>query len=383
MSSESRDRLARLRDELDLSDGLIWLQHAGGGRFPRCSADAVRRAAEAMHHGMDWTDGYYADRQGVRAAVADLVGGEPETVVAVRSTAHGLSLVARGLEWQPGDNVVGARWEFPSNLVPWMALQRRGVELRLVEPVDGRVTPEAVLAAVDARTRVVSLSHVQFWNGYRVAIETLGPQLRDRGVLFVVDAIQATGTVPTDVRRSCVDVLAAGAIKWLMGPVGIGFAQLDPNVVDRLEPITLGTGSIATPEAAFDPVYELASGGRRFEESAASWFDLAGLRASLELIRAVGVDTIHERVTDLTLRLGSELADRGHEIVGPWPRTRDESSAIVSFRTPGVAAEEQVAAMEARGVIARRHHDFVRLSPHAYLTDDEIDRALAAVVDPR
>lgn len=382
MGSAPRLDLAGLREEFDLSDGLVWMQHAGGARFPRRAAEAARQAATAMHAGMDWPEQYAADRDAVRASIARLVGGDPETVVLVRSTGHGLSLVARGLDWRAGDNVISARWEYPSNLVPWMALDRHGVDLRLVEPVDGRVTPEAVLELVDDRTRVVSLSHVQFWNGYRVDIERLGPMLRERGILFVVDGIQATGAVPTDVRAAQVDVLASGAIKWLMGPVGIGFAQLDPAVVDRLEPITLGVGSIAAPEASFDPVFELAPAGRRFEESATSWFDLAALRASLELIEQVGVDVIHDRVTDVTELIGDDLASRGHDIVGPWPRKRSESSAIVSFRTPGVDPDEQLAALEEAGVVARRHHDFVRLSPHAYVTDDEIDRALQAIRDP-
>jgi cysteine desulfurase/selenocysteine lyase len=374
--------LAGLRAEFDLSDGLIWMQHAGGARFPRRAAEAVRRAATAMHSGMDWPEQYVADRTYVREAVARLVGGAAETVVFVRSTGQGLSLAARGLDWKRGDNVVGARWEFPTNLVPWMALERQGVELRLVEPCDGRVTPEAVMALVDDRTRVVALSHVQFWNGYRVDIERLGPLLRERDIVFVVDSIQASGTIPTDVRAAQVDVLACGAIKWLMGPVGIGFAQLDPRMVQRLEPTSFGTGSLAEPENSFAPEFELAEGGRRFEESATSWFDIAGLRASLELIEEVGVDVIHQRVTDLTDRIGTELARRGHEVVAPWPRSRAESSAIVSFRTPGVDPDEQYSRLEDHGVIARRHHDFVRLSPHAYLTDDEVERALLAIRDP-
>ena len=370
-----------LRAELP-DDGPAWLQHGGGSPWPRSARDAVIAAAEALHASMGWTAQYAADRQALREALARLVGGTPEGITLVRSTGHGLSLLANGLDWRPGDNVVGARWEYPTNLYPWMAQERRGVELRLAEPVDGRITVDALMELADDRTRVVSLSHVQFWNGYRADLDAIGAACRERGIVFCVDGIQSVGAVQLDVAAAGIDLLACGAIKWLLGTPGTGFAYVSPGLVTQLAPLTIGIGSVAQPENAFAPELAWNPTARRFEESATSWFDIVALLACVRLLERHGMADVEARVVDLTQRIGEALADAGHEVVAPWPRKREESSGIVSFRTPGIAPDEQVRRLDAAGVVARVHSDFVRLSPHAWTRDDEVDRALAAIAVP-
>jgi selenocysteine lyase/cysteine desulfurase len=322
----------------------------------------------------DWMAQEWADA--LRADIGRLVGAEPDTIGLVRSTSHGISLLAQGLDWRPGDNVVGARGEYPANVYPWMALRDRGVEYRMAEPVDGRVTPDAVLALVDDRTRVVALSHVEFWNGYRVDLEAIGAELDRRGVIFAVDAIQSVGALRLDLSRLPVDFLSAGAYKWLLGPKGIGFCYCRPELLRRLRPVLVGVGTVKRWQEYFDYDYDPCDSARRFEESSVSVLDMAAFSAAVDLLLDVGAEQVEEQVLSLARRLGKGLAERGYEMVEPWPREPEEWSGIVSFRRPGSSPQEVLRELNAARVVGRTHQDFVRLSPHFYNTLEEVDRVL-------
>jgi len=245
-----------------------------------------------------------------------------------------------------------------------------------VQPQGGRISPEQVFALVDARTRVVALSHVEFWNGFRVDIEAIGAECRRREILFAVDVMQSAGALRVDVGRMPIDFCAAGAGKWLMGPPGIGFCYCVPDLLERLQPPIVGVCSVVGYDRYFEYDLTLAPTARRFEESVISILDTAALGAALELLLEVGLDAIEARVLSLSARLAEGLAGRGYELVEPWPRARAESSGIVSFRKPGGRAREVLRDLEAAHVVARTHQDFVRLSPHFYNTEEEIDRVL-------
>lgn len=324
--------------------------------------------------------GQQADR--LRSSIARLVGAEPETIGLVRSTAHGLSLLAQGLDWREGDNVVGARGEYPANVYPWMALRDRGVDFRMAEPVDGRVLSDAVLSLVDERTRVVALSHVEFWNGYRVDIEAIGCELDRRGVILAVDAIQSAGALHLDLSKLPVDFLAAGAQKWLLGPLGIGFCYCRPELLHRLRPVLVGTGTVKRHDEYFEYDFDLCETARRFEESSISVLDMAAFQAAVDLMQEVGTEAIEDRVLSLSGTLAQGLVDRGYQLVEPWPRKAKESSGIVSFRRPGSTAGEVLRDLNAARVVGRLHADFVRLSPHFYNTPQEVERVLDVLSPP-
>lgn len=346
--------------------------------------EAVARAARAMTQGsmLTMTEGFAADRNGLLESLASMLNADSADLTLTRATAHGLGLLAGGLDWREGDNVVGAWMEFPTNLYPWMALSDRGVELRRASPEEGRIGVAQVMELVDDRTRVVALSLVQFWNGYRADVAAIGAACRERGVILAVDAMQAVGAVRIDVRRANVDLLAAGSMKWLLGTWGIGFCWLHPQLTERLRPVLVGMGSVADPFGdVMDPELEWAPGARRFQESAASWLDIAAFRAGVELLADFGHDAVEERVVGLTTRLGKALEADGHEIVAPWPRPPEESSGLIAFRTPGVDPERNVELALDSGLFIRAYGDMNRVSPHFYNTEDELDR-LVEVLRP-
>ena len=320
-----------------------------------------------------WAERYYEDREALLGALGRMLGTDAENITLTRGTAQGLSLL-RGLDWRPGDNIITARGEFPTNLYPWLSLEPRGVEVRLVEPVEGRVTPEGVFALMDDRTRAVSLSLVQFWNGYRIDAARIGDECRSRDVVFAVDAAQAAGAVRMDVEAMHLDLVASCAVKWLQGPTGIGFAYVRPELASRLDPPSVGLGSMASHDY-FEPLVEFAPGARRFQESACSFLDVAALRASVELLEEVGFGVIVDRV----LGLSAYLVERLDDVVEPFPREREESSGIVSFRPRREKPADVQARLAAKNILVHERGDFVRFSPHYYSTTEEIDIALDAL----
>jgi cysteine desulfurase / selenocysteine lyase len=359
-----------------IAEHYIHMNHAGVSPMSQRAAAAVDQVVDASVN-RPYRDHWAQDEAArVRRLVARLIDAPDSSIALTRSTAHGMSMLAQGLEWEKGDNIVGAVGEYPANVYPWMALSSRGVELRQARPAQGRITAEDVFALVDPHTRLVALSHVEFWNGFRVDIETIGAECRRRGIVFAVDVMQSAGALRLDVSRMPVDFCAAGAGKWLLGPPGIGFCYVAPSLVERVRPVTVGVMSVAGHDRYFEYDLTFAPGAQRFEESVVSLLDTAAFGAGLELLLEVGIDVIEARVLDLAARLAEGLSALGCEIVEPWPRPRVESSGIVSFRKPGTGAQAVLRDLSAARVIARTHSDFVRLSPHFYNTEEEVDRVL-------
>lgn len=359
-----------------ICDEHIHFNHAGVAPMSVRVRAAVEHVTQVMSEEGFNLDDYTETLGRLRSSLGGLVGVSPDQVSITRGTAHGISLLAHGLDWKEGDNVVGARLEYPANLFPWMAARNRGVEMRLVEPVEGRVTPETVLSLVDGRTRVVALSFVQFWNGYRIDLAEIGAECRKRGVIFAVDGIQGLGVLPFDLESMNADFVSAGAGKWLTGPPGVGFTAWRPELLERIDPILVGTGSVEDRMNYFEPAFKYAGTARKFEESALSWLDIAAFGAAVGLLLEVGIDVIEERVLGLARRLADGLVERGYNIIEPWPREPEEWSGIVSFNRPGATEAELLRDLKAAGVITRTHRDFVRLSPHFYNTAAEVDRVL-------
>jgi selenocysteine lyase/cysteine desulfurase len=366
-----------------ITDHYIHMNHAGVAPMSRRVAAAIEQVVEASVN-RPYRDRWAQDEADrVRGLVGQLINAPPDTIALTRSTAHGMSLLAGGLDWKPGESIVGAMGEYPANVYPWMALAVRGVELRQAKPSDGRVTVESVLTLMDERTRVVALSHVGFWNGFRVDLETIGAECRRRGIVFAVDVMQGVGALRIDVERMPVDFCAAGAGKWLMGPPGIGFCYCSPALLERIRPVIVGACSVVGYDRYFDYDLTLAPTARRFEESVVSLLDTAAFGAAVELLLDVGPEVIERRVLELARRMGQGLAVNGYDMIEPWPRAPGESSGIVSFRKPGTSAQALLRDLTAAHVIARTHRDFVRLSPHFYNTEEEVDRVLDVLAPQR
>lgn len=302
-----------------------------------------------------------------RSAAARLVGAEPEEIALGGNTSFGVNLAAQCLPVAPGSTVVVSDREFPANVYPWMG---PGCPARLeIVPTDARGLPDedGILERLDrGDVSILAVSAVQFASGFRADLPRLGRACRERGVFFVVDAIQALGQLPLDVREAEVDVLATGGHKWLCSPFGTGFAYVRRELLPRMEPRVVGWTSLRASQdlsRLLDYRYEFVEEARKFEVATLPFAELAGLAASVDLLLEVGVERIEAHVRGLLDPLLGWLAE--HPEVEVLSDTRPERrSGILCFRPP--EAEAVFARLREAGVVCALREGAVRLSPHLY-----------------
>lgn len=369
-----------LRDrEFPSMVGAAYLNAASMGPLPeraRAAVEAYNRRRSAIHtmRGPDFEPLLARCRR----AAARLVGGDEDEVALLPNTSFGISLAALGLPLEAGRRVLLSDREFPANVYPWLALERlRGARVQVL-PVDARGNPgEARMLEEIARgdVGILAISAVQFTSGWVADLEALGRACRQHGAFLVVDAIQALGQLPVDVRASHVDVLAAGGHKWLCGPFGTGFTYVRREIIDRMEPHLVGWTSMrasADLERVLD--YELGwiEGARRFEVATQPWQDYAGLAESLELMLEADPARIRAHVLALQDPLAAWLGERGIEVVSDARPER--RSGIFSFRPADAAGATRALGRAAVGCVLRE--GAVRLSPHLYNQAEDVEKVM-------
>jgi cysteine desulfurase / selenocysteine lyase len=372
--------LLRLRDEqFPVTRECVYLSHASVGPLTRrATARMAGMAGNTSRAGERLWQERMDEAERVRGLAARILGARaPHEVAFVENTSTALSMVAEGLDWKAGDNVVGATLEFPSNVYPWMGLAARGVEYRKVEERDGRVDPEELLALIDDRTRMLVLSWVQYASGFRSDLARLGKACRERGVLFVVDVIQGLGALALDVEREHVDVAAGSAHKWLLGPEGVALLYVSDRVVEQLRPVRSGWRSMRDPFQWVEYDLTWNEGARRFESGTLNVYGIAALGGSLEILLELGAGEIETRVLALTDLAARGLADLGMAVVSS--RRRGETSSIVTAVPSGCAAVDLVRDLGERNVIVAARAGRLRIAPHFYNTAEEIERCLEEV----
>jgi len=282
-------------DEFPVLRHWDFFNHAAVSPLPRRAADALRRFAAQAETVAYLDTGWYRDLSALRQSVAQMVNATKEEIAFVKNTSEGISLVATGLDWNTGDRIVTTAVEYPANVYPWMELARsRGVELVMVpEETSGdgsrHVPLERILeAAGHPRTRLVTLSHVEYASGQRHDLATIGTFCRQRGILFCVDAIQSLGVLPVDVKSMHVDYLSADGHKWLLGPEGAGVFYCRRELLEHTRPATIGWMNVVDAQDYGNYDYTLRPDAGRFECGSYNVPGLLALKGSVELLTAVG-----------------------------------------------------------------------------------------------
>lgn len=367
-----------LRKEFPVTRNYNFLNHAAAAPISRRAADAARRYLAHAEENAYVRGGFFKHVERVRAQAALLVNANPDEMAFVKNTSEGLSFVANGLTWQNGDNVVITNAEFPANVYPWQALRSRGVQVRMVLEEDGRIPLERLMEAIDNRTRVVSISSVQFASGFRTDLASLGEYCQSKGVFLCVDAIQSLGAFPIDVRAMNIDFLAADGHKWLCAPEGAGLFYVRKEIQGYLQPTTIGWLSMKDPFSFGKYQFEFADSARRYEAGSYNLPGVYALGGAIELALEIGIEHIAERLLGLTDRLTGGLRDKGYRVISS--RAPAEASGIVAFISD-VHDHEQVQKhleTEHRIVIAVRCGR-LRASPYCYNTEGEIDQLVEAL----
>jgi selenocysteine lyase/cysteine desulfurase len=306
-----------------------------------------------------------------------LIDADLEEVAVVRNTTEGVTLVAEGLPWRDGDNVVLPANEFPSNRLPWLNLASRGVEVRQVPVELGRLDLARMAAACDARTRIVAVSWVDYATGWRNDVDQLVELAHSRGALLFLDAIQGLGVFPLDVKASGVDFLAADGHKWLLGPEGAGLFYLKREHLDLLRPFGLGWNSVVHPRDYSDPNPQVQTSAARYEGGTWPMAGTVGLEQSLQLLSTCGVERLSRRVLEISALMCDRLQAVGATIVSD--RSPARSSGIVAFELPGQDPAEVRKRCLADDVILSVRDGRLRASPHAYNNQEDVERLVEFV----
>ncbi len=361
--------------EFPVRGNLVYFNHAAVAPLPRRVAAAITAHIDnARDRGAaDWRR-WYAQIEKTRAKAATFVGARASEVAFLPSTSWGLSAVAQGYPWQEGDNVVGDDMEFPANVYPWMVLGRRGVEFRAAKSREGRVTVDDLAARVDSRTRIVAVSWVAFHNGFVYPIEEIGAFCREKGILFVVDAIQGLGALPIDVSQVPVDVLVADAHKWLLGAEACALFYVSENARERVPPVNAGWWNVKSEGGFLDYELDFYLGSRRYEPGSLPTAQIEGLGAAIDLLEEMGSETILQRIRETVGTLADGLASRGWTIASPEPF----GSGILAAAPPDGNANRAAKELEKLGVIVAPREGAVRFSPHACNDLTEVERILEA-----
>ena len=359
----------------------VYLNHAGVSPAP---ARVVRAVQEAVALSGRDPIGFFMQqalpaKESARARLAALMGVPAEHVALLKNTGHGLSIVADGLKLSPGDNMVSVTCEYPSVVYPWYAQADRGIETRLAAPPspDGVFTPDDLAAIMDDRTRVVTLSWVQFGTGFRCDLAAFAALAHAREALLVVDVIQGLGVLPLEVERLGIDVAVTGSHKWLMAPPGSGGLYVAPHVLDRLRLVNMGAGAVVDV-AKFDPLdFTPKPNAQRYEEGSPNVLGLIGLDAALSLLEEVSTEAIAAQVLSLSEYAAEKLEAKGYEVTSP--RADHQRAGLVMFQHPTHPNEAVLQALTDAGVTVAVRGGKLRFSPHFYNTHDEIERAVAAL----
>jgi len=313
-----------------------------------------------------------------RTNAAHLINAQPHQIAFLRNTSEALSTVANGLGWRAGDNIVTTTAEFPANLYPWQRIASAyGCELRAAPERNGLVDIWELLNLIDGRTRIVTVSWVQFASGQKLDLRRIGEFCRNRKVLFVVDGVQGLGALELDVERDRVDAFAAGAQKYLLGPKGIALLYLSERALAEIRPSMIGWTAVKHSEDYRRHELDFRDGAVRFEGGSLNTVGICGFGEAIKLFLEAGAARIEKHLLSLASHMKTRLAERGYRIASP--RCEEESSAIVVCGHDRFTAEELCANLEARNIVTSARLGRLRIAPHFYNTCAEVDALIQAL----
>ena len=361
-----------------LDDSIIYLNHAAVSPWPVRTADAVKvfadeNASLGSQNYPEWINREAALKEQLRKLVNARSADE---IALLKSTSEALSVVAYGLSWQRGDNVVITSQEFPSNRIIWESLERYGVETRPAALAADESPEQAIIACMDRHTRLLSVSSVQYGTGLRLDLDVLGKACRERGILFCVDAIQSLGALEFDVQACQADFVMADAHKWMMGPEGIALFYCRSEVMDQLQLRQYGW-HMRKDYLDFDShSREIAGSARRFECGSPNMTGIHALHASLSLIHETGMPVIQQQVLDNSRFMIDFFNQHAHDYRLLTPPQDNRHAGIVTFLPLGESPGAVFAMLGGQHVACALRGGGIRFSPHFYTPRKKLFKAL-------
>jgi cysteine desulfurase / selenocysteine lyase len=360
------------RKEFPVTEKLIFFDHARVAPLPERVRKVVTEFVDdATLYGTVHYETWIDEIGRVRKNFARLINARTDEVAFVKNTSEGLAIVANGLDWKSGDNLVIPDIEFPANVYPWWNLKRLGIETRMVRSIEGRVLFDDLVRHVDARTRLISISSVECNSGFRCDLNRIGAFCKDKGILFCVDAIQSLGILPMDVKRDHIDFLSADGHKWMLSVEGLGGFYISKEVLEKVYPVTVGWGNMVNATDFMNYEFNFKPNAQRFEEGSLNTMSIHAFGAALDLLLETGIDNVENRVMALGDSIIEQLNHRGLKVYSST-RTEERSGNIVFVMNQDVS---QLYEWMLKNKVKLTVRDgLVRVSPHFYNNEGEVSR---------
>jgi cysteine desulfurase/selenocysteine lyase len=369
----------QFRRRMPITRRWAYFDHAAVAPLTGPAQEAIAHWNEdAATNGAAFYSSWTRQIEDLRRQVALMIGADVDEIALVSNTTAGINLVAEGFPWRPGDNVVTRADEFPSNQYPWLHLADRQVEVRRIHTEGGALDLERLAAACDQRTRIIAISWVTYFHGWRHDLDQLAKLAHDRGALLFIDAIQALGVFPLDVRKTPVDFLAADGHKWMLGPEGAGVFYLRREHLKLLRPLGIGWNSVKHAHDFRRIELDLKPTAERYEGGSQIVAGLIGLGASLKLLAEFPAPAVAARVLEITDLACKRLQEIG-AVIHSDRRHPGNNSGIVLFELPGRDSAAVRSACREKGVLLSCRSGYLRISPHAYNDESDVDRLIEAL----
>lgn len=373
--------LERIRADFPITKKFIYFNHATNSPSPIPVINAVHEyLSMRSEYGYSKIFCELFDKKiGIpRRRVADFINANDEEICFTKNTTEGINIIANAIKWKRGDEIIITEYEYPANYLPWIRLKKtKGVSLVVLKGKKGVVEHESFEKHITKKTKLIAVSHVNFFPGSMLDIENIGRIARENNILFLIDAIQSIGTMPFDLKKISCDFVACGGYKWLLAPEAVAFLYVNKRNICDLEPSYLGVESTSNVgyEIMKNEDYTLKPDARRFEGGGLNWLGIVAMDASIKYIQAIGINKIWKRILGLRMKLIEELERKGLEIL--VSREKGRESGIVSFRCK--EPEKLNRELLRRNIIVALRENAIRVSMHFYNTEEEIENLLKCV----
>jgi cysteine desulfurase/selenocysteine lyase len=370
------DNAKKIREQFPVTENKVFLNHAAQSPLPKPVADAIHRYTDDFSKfGTSLTE---CDRLG-KPHFAKLIGARSEEIALIENTSVGLNIAANVLQYPSGSKIVTTDLEYPSVVYPWLR-KNLGARVHYVKSVNGKVSLDDMEKAVDDKTVAVAISHVEYVNGFRHNLRVLSEIAHEHGAHLIVDAIQSVGTMPINVKTDDVDFLMAACYKWLLSPSGAAYLYVKDELIEEFEPPYVGWASVR-PEVFkttdFWDIWnlKLSKTASRFEVGSPSTISFVGAAEAMKMLLNCGTENIKRIIIKLTDRLIDSVKDLGLEL--QTPEQKQCRSGIVNFK---IGKPQRVTdKLNKKGIIVSARANGIRVSPHFYNTEEEIDKFIEEI----
>ncbi len=370
--------LTALRKQFPFNKNITYFNHAAFGPIPSDSLNATLDYYHTLTHQVDQSTDHHSFEllDKIRKIIAQLINSSADEIALTTNTSYGFNIVANGLEFKSGDEILLSDVEFPANVYPWLNLKKQGVKIKFIKSQNDFFSLENLLKAINEKTKLLSLSFVQFFNGYKNDLEEIGKICRANRIIFVVDGIQGVGNSVLDVERSQIDFLSCGGQKWLLSAPGTGFFYCSKNLFNKIRPAFFGWLGVDWKVNFTDLLrYNLKpfNSARRFEIGSYPYANLRTLYASLKLLEKIGISNIEKQNQALLDKLIDYLQNSACQIKSSLEAKH--RSSILSFSAKN--GKKLWKDLIKNKIIVSYREGLIRVSPHFYNSPEEIDHLIA------